>query len=538
MKKIYLTLAMVATLGMFSSCSDDDYTSKYTDPSKTSTASCDKLMTGVFLAGKQYTFNTYWRMYTWDNGIIGKYAQTIGFVNNPGSMYSAQDSYVNDRWSNFYTILAQYRTLQDVYSKESATSQADDKIFLDLSEVFLYDHLTQIIDIWGDVPFSTAGNLSLTGDVKGSRASYDDAKTLYTDVLKRLGELATDIQSLSGNLSPITSAALPSQDYINKGDLTRWVKYCNDLRLRLAVRVASQGDLASTGRAAIAEILNSNASLSTTFDDNISLVGDNGSTDEFNFSDAIRDGYKDHSRASQQMLDVLQTSKNASVGQDDYRLPIMYSKNSKGEYKGLSPREDYGDQETNVSFNEAQRVYSRIDSTTVIYNQYLRQPIITTAEVDFLRAECYLNGWANGGESAAKAAFINGVVNSTKYYFDCNAASESSYGFKGTEPAEADVRAYAEKLWNAEPNKLKVIIEQKWLNFGFLQPSQAWNEVRRTGYPELYFQTDNTAQIVKEVPVRVQYPGSERSYNTDNYNAELQKMGGSDSYYIKLFWAK
>ena len=129
MKKIYLMIALVASLGIFSACSDDDYTSKYDNPAQTTKASCDKLMTGVFYAGKDYTYNTYWRMYTWDNGIIGKYAQTIGFTNSPGSMYSAQDSYANNRWENFYKVLANFRALQNVYENESENDQKNDKIF-------------------------------------------------------------------------------------------------------------------------------------------------------------------------------------------------------------------------------------------------------------------------------------------------------------------------------------------------------------------------------------------------------------------------
>lgn len=533
MKKILTLIVGVAAVFSMNSCSDDDYTSKYDNPGQTSTASCDKLMTGVFYAGKDFTFNSYWRMYTWDNGIIGRYAQTIGFTNSPGGMYSASDSYANDRWENFYQILAQYRALQNVYTTEDANKQENDKIFLDLAEIFVYDHLSQLIDAFGDVPFEKAGYLGITGDVTGSYPSYDKATDLYTTMIQRLGALYTELKSLDGNLPPTTASALPVQDFINKGDLNKWMLYCNNLRLRLAVRVASQGPLASLGKEAIANILDGNLPVSTTFDDNIFVVGDDGSVDDFNFADGIRDGYKSHSRASQAMLDVLLTE--STLGINDYRLPIMYSKNAAGEYKGLSTHEDYGDQETNTSFPEGKRVYSRIDSTTVIYNQYLRHPIISTAEVDFLRAEAYQNGWANGN---AKQAFINGVVNSTKYYFDCNAASPSSYGFKGTEPAESDVIAYAEAMWEHASNKLEVIIQQKWLNFGFLQASLAWDDVRRTGYPALYFPTDPTAQIFVEVPSRVRYPSSERNNNVANYNAQIQAMGGTDDPYIKPFWAK
>lgn len=532
MKKIYTLIMGLTMVLSMNSCSDDDYTSKYDNPAQTSKATCDKLMTGVFYAGKDFTYNAYWRMFTWDNGIIGKYAQTIGFSNSPGSMYAASDSYANSRWENFYKVLAQFRALQNVYEQESESKQKDDKIFLDLAEIFVYDHLAQIIDLWGDVPFTTAGYLGVTGDVAGSYPTYDKATDLYTTMIQRLGAIYTEINSLSQSLSPTTASALPAQDFINKGDLTRWMKYCNNLRLRFAVRVASQGSLTSVGQAAVSEILNGNLPTSVTFEDNISLVGDDGKTDEFNFSDAIRDGYKDHSRANQAMLDVLLTEE--TLGINDYRLPIMYSKNAAGEYKGLSTHDEYGDQETNLSLPESKRVYSRIDSTTVIYNQYLRHPVITTAEVDFLKAEAYLNGWANGD---AKQAFVNGVVNSTKYYFDCNEASLSSYGFKGTAPEESDVVAYAEAMWNNASNKLEVIIQQKWLNFGFLQPTQAWNEVRRTGYPVLYYPNDPTAQLLTTIPNRVRYPSSERNNNTANYNAQVQAMGADDAY-IKLFWAK
>lgn len=518
---------------MGGACSDADYVDKYADPSKTTVATCDKLMTGVFYAGKQYTYNTYWRMFTWDNGVLGKYAQTIGFMNSPGAMYSVQDSYANDRWENFYSVLAQYRTLENVYREEEASRQADDKIFLYLSEIFVYDHLSQLIDLFGDVPFTEAGYMGIRPNVKDTYPRYERAVDLYKMMMERLGVLNKEIGRMKGELSPIVRTSLPNQDYINKGDLDKWMKYANNLRLRLAVRVASQGELTELGKKTVAEILDNGHSLSATFEDNISLVGDNGSTDEFNFSDAIREGYKDHSRASQAMLDMLLTEER--VGMNDFRLPIMYSKNAQGTYKGLSPQESFGTQEVNVDRTEDKRVYSRIDSTTVIYNQYLRHPVITTAEVDFLRAEAYQKGWARGN---AKRAFVEGVWHSTQYYFDCNAASKSSYGFKGQLPAEEQVVAFAGLLWEQSEDKYELIIGQKWLNFGFLQSSQAWNEVRRTGYPKLHFQTDETAQLLKTVPARIKYPASERNYNTVNYQEQVKTMGGKDDAYIKLFWAK
>jgi len=511
------------------SCSDDDYNSKYADPSKTNTASCEKLMTGVFYQGRDYTFNTYWRMYTWDNGIFGTYAQTIGFTNSQETLYNAQDSYANDRWANFYNVLTQFKILEKTYSELDENLKPTYRIFVCLAEIFVYDHLSQVIDIFGDVPYSKAGFLAITGNVVESYASYDSATELYTMMLDNLGSLYTEINSISGNLPPLASSYLPSQDFINKGDLSLWMKYCNSLRLRLATRVASQGTLSSKGQQVISEILNGNLPLIANSAETIKLIPD---SDGFNYETQFRDGYKDHSRASQAMIDVLTKS---VTGENDPRLPIMYSTNAAGEYRGLSTSEVYDDQSRNIALPESQRVYSRIDSTTVIYNKNLRSPIMTAAEVDFLRAEAYQRGWASGD---AKQAFIDGMLHSTEFYFDQNEVSESSYGTTMEIPEESVITAYAEKVWNAASNKEEAIITQKWFNFGYMQPTQAWNEIRRTGYPSLYYPTAPLSSILKTVPDRVMYPNTEKSYNAANYNDQIQKMGGTDSYYIKIFWAK
>ena len=532
MKKIYLYLTVLAAAFFYSACTDDQYSERYHNPATTTTASCDKLMTGVFYNGRVYTFNSYWRMYTWDNTVIGVYAQTLGFVNSAGSLYSANDSYANDRWVNFYNTLAQFRVLQNLYDGLSESDQSIYRIFMDLSEVFIYDHLSQMVDTYGDVPFKEAGYLSITGDVAGSYPSYDKAADLYTIMLDRLGALYTDIRSLNGNLDKRATESLKIQDFINYGDLNKWERYCNSLRLRLAVRVASQGDLAAKGKQVVAEILNGNYPLVSNMEETIKLDTNNQDPAAFFNPDDLRTGYIDQSRASQAMLDVLTLS---VPGENDPRLPIMYSKNAAGEYRGLSTYETYAEQQANTALPEAQRVYSRIDSTTVMYNTMFIHPVLTAAEVDFLKAEAYQNGWATGN---AKAAFVNGMLNSAKFYFAENAISPSTAGTKMDMPAESVITDYAGKVWDAAANKQEVIITQKWLHFGFMQPVQAWNERRRTGYPQLYYPEDPTAQLLKKLPDRVRYTTSERSNNSKNYNAQIQAMGGTDDPYRKLFWAK
>ena len=531
MKNIKIITLGLAALLSFGSCSDDDYTEKYENPAQTTNASCDKLMTGVFYGARKYIYNSYDRMYMWENGILGRYAQTIGFSNAESTLWSANDGYVNTRWANFYETLIQFRALQNKFENEDEKMQANDKIYIALGEVVVLDQLSQMVDAFGDVPFSEAGYLGLTGDVQGSFPSYDNAADLYKMMIERLGKLSSDINAYKANPSPLAAESLPKQDFINNGDLTKWVKYTNGLRLRLAMRVSSNGALKEQGIAAVKDVLAGGKAILAGSDEDIYVQPD---LDGFNFVDNIRDGYKDHSRASQEMLNVLLTEDE--VGQNDYRLPIMYSKNAAGEYKGMSTHEKLADQTHNIELPEAERVYSRIDSTTVIYNSHLMSPIVTKAEMDFLKAEAIERKMVSGD---AKTAFVDGVMHSTQMYFAENEVSESTLGnHTAVAPSDADVRAYAAKLWDNADNKLEIIGAQKWLHFGFLQTSQAWSELRRTGYPELYYPKDPTAQLFKTLPHRVRYPASERNNNTEKYNEQLQKMGGKDDAYIKLFWAK
>ncbi|MDR3119632.1 MAG: SusD/RagB family nutrient-binding outer membrane lipoprotein [Mediterranea sp.] len=534
MKKIHLYLILAAAL-FVSACADSEYTNRYYNPAKTTRASCDKLMTGVFHTGRVYTFNSYWRAWTWDNYSIGVYAQTIGFLNEEGQIYSVSDSYANDRWVNFYNTLTQFRVLQHVYDGLSGQEQATFRIFKDLAEVFVYDHLSQIVDIWGDVPFEKAGYLYITGNVAGSYPAYDKANVLYGMMLDRLGELYTSIHSLNGNLNAQAAAALPEQDFINGGDLDKWEAYCNSLRLRLAVRVASQGILAEKGKQIIAEMINGNLPVATDNTKTIRLLSNADDTPNFFNPDDLRTGYMDanYINASQAMINALT---KAVAGENDPRLPVLYSKNADGLYKGLDPEnETYAQQYDNVQKSSEERAYSRIDSTTVGYNTAFISPIITASEVAFLKAEAYLRGWANGD---AKQEYIKGILYSAQFYFNENEISPSTYGTKLAYPGDDTITAYAGKAWEAAGDKLEAIVTQKWLNFGFIQPLQAWNDLRRTGYPVLYFPVDNGAQLLKNAPQRIRYPHSERSNNTANYNAQVQAMDGNDDYYTKIFWAK
>ncbi len=64
--------------------------------------------------------------------------------------------------------------------------------------------------------------------------------------------------------------------------------------------------------------------------------------------------------------------------------------------------------------------------------------------------------------------------------------------------------------------------------------------MRRSGYPRLKSPAEyGFGQFLtggQEIPVRLCYPILESSYNKTGYDEALDRMGGSNSWYIPLWW--
>lgn len=530
MKKLYsLILAVVAVVAI-SSCSKDDFKEKYVDPSKTTSVSCDKLMTGAFMYGRDYTFNAYWRMYTWDN-YFGKLCQNIGTGTNSGSMYYINDGYASDRWKSFYRVLRNYRVMQ-------ANAKEDDRIYLALTEVFMYDHLSQLVDIFGPVPFEEAGYLPQTGNIASSLAKFDSDVDLYRMMLTNLDALYTEIGTLAENLTPEQKTSLPKQDFICGGNLEMWQSYANALLLRLGVHVSAKGALTAEGKAAVAKA--AGRKLPTTWENSIKVESD---FDGFNYWENFRDSWKDiNATASQGVIDAFRVT-----GADDPRLAVVYIPNEAGEYFGEGYHETAEQQSANNTYDGyANRYYAALNRATFTYNNLFVSPIFSAAEAWFLLAEAYQQNYAAGN---AENAFKNAIAASIEQYYDENVNSSQEKGGPGSGneyfkkftaddiPSNADALAFAANVWNAYTNKLEGIMTQKWAHFGITQPTQAWTDIRRTGYPKLTYPTD-TGSGVKYANIvnRVKYPNDETEHNKANYEAAKANVDGDSADFV-LFWA-
>lgn len=504
--------------GMFSACSEEDFSSKYVNSSKTTVVTCEKLMTGILFQGAPYTFKDYYTIFYFDRSGVSRYSQTLGFVNSD-DRYQLPYAGIDNRWSNFYKLLIQYRLLEKTYSELPEVSKSDYLPFVSISKAYMLDHLSQMSDVFGDIPYSAAGMLSQTHDVTTARPSYDTATSIYTSVLEGLKEC--NEQLASATLSSLTTNYLSAQDFVNKGDVMKWRRYINSVRLRVALRLSSQGDMSTQAQGVVSEILGNPSTYPIVESNDQNSVMTPDEDGFIDFAKGVESGYEtwsgEFNRAPAAMVERM-------IG--DPRLEIFFDENGAKDYVGINTTGLQEDQQTKF---EAGDFYCAYDSATFSRNRVLPGILVNAAEVSFAKAEAFQRNLATG---VAKNAFIAGVTQSIEFYYAVNATG--TYRTAITAPSALEVETFANNAWDNAANKLEVILTQKWLNYNWMQGQQAWAQIRRTGIPALLFPTDAAAKLVPEVPNRLPYASSESDDNTVNYD----KVKAMDNWTTKMFWAK
>ena len=85
---------------------------------------------------------------------------------------------------------------------------------------------------------------------------------------------------------------------------------------------------------------------------------------------------------------------------------------------------------------------------------------------------------------------------------------------------------------------------QAWI-LHMMNPAEAWANLRRANYPVIYdrkslgdngdFTSDDSNM---DTPTRLRYPSLEKKYNTVNYQAAIDRMGGVDDWHHHVWWDK
>ena len=523
MKNIFLILLSVMLVA--TACTTSDFEEAYPDPSKISFSTVEKQFTGFLQANKDYVVPSYWNYFVVYRITANRYNQVVGWV-NATNQYVPGGGAVNDRWGNFYGFLAQYREIQKIYEGLSDDDKADRRIYMIAATIYLYDAAQKVVDLHGDIPWSEAGMMSFNGgDYTISLPKYDKAEDIYTKMLDDLKGFSDELNSI--NVQAGILAGFKTQDIVNKGDLTKWKKYCNSLRLRMLTRVSGVAAFQSRVTAEVNGILGNPTSypIVSNNDENIQIkIFDLSSPIH---SKGFRTGLEDWdgNLAGKAIIDYMKAN-------SDPRLPVMFQPGTEanGDYFGVDPLATSGEQEAAILTN----TISRYNWSTISRNEFFPGVLVNASEVNFIAAEGYLNA---GNDAMAKTAYEAGISNSIKNYFLYRSVSNNADSGPVTEPTDAEIAAYIAQSgvsWSnatTKQAKLALIAMQKWVDYSVIQPLDNWAEIRRLNVPQLNFWVDQ-ADAQKNPPTRWQYPDSEKSYNTENYNA----VSGNDKISNKIFW--
>ncbi len=395
-------------------------------------------------------------------------------------------------------------------------------------KVYIFSRLT---DMYGDIPYTAAG-MGFYEQVL--QPWYDRQEDIYADFFVELEDAVAQLDATKGQVSG---------DLFFFGDVEKWKRFGNSLRMRLGFRIIKV-DPAESHRQVTAAIqggvMQSNDDIAMMRHSNFSFgAGENrgnGRSQVFRASDNA-EGYR-----------LVSTLVNYMDETEDPRLTRYggtYLGITSGSYGqditehvriGLTPGAmwwnewaDYGDVHDSEGNYVAYLAHGFKHMMPSRYVSALDAPFFhfTYAETELYLAEAVARGWIAGD---AESHFRN--------------ASLASFGHVGMYPGapaitqeEIDAFFAATPFPANAPDQIRFVNEQHWVNF-FLNGVEAYSNYRRSGYPELQHFTgvEWYAPGAPEMPRRLLYPEREAVLNTANYQETIARMGGRNDWLVRVWW--
>ena len=449
------------------------------------------------------------------------FANSAPFFNSDGYTYNSK--WVTDGfWNAYYVgVLKQFKTAQAIVDQKPAYGN----IFQTM-RIFTAMCTAQATDLFGDMPYTQAA-------LGNSNAEYDTQKSIYADIFKELSEAVERLKADKGNATMITFK--PKQDLIYDGDLEKWIKLGNSLRLRYAMRLAyiDPETAKKEAEAALAGggMLDSNA-------DNAGVYISGRGATGWPLLQISGWGEFCMSKTMERML------KRCSSVMDP-RTPLWFghterSKVENPEYAGIPNGLPVGelakypkDARSCVWGLQTAPTWNSKGVGKFTYNIAKRQKVMDYAEVCFLKAEMALRGWAKSIN--AKSMYLAGIQAS----FDNERANvdPSLYSTKNDETYK-NSGSVAWETQSSLEGHLEQIMTQKWLA---LYPNgvEAWTEFRRTGYPKLTpvkLSLDPSINADKgEFIKKLRYVDDERRENP-NATQKTLNDGRGDGSNVRVWW--
>lgn len=561
MKKIWMMLFAALALAGANSCSDDYMEEMNTDGTKSSTIDPSTQLTTALLQ----TYGDFGLMDTYRNYITGFTQYYMGGWNvaaHAGSNWAKNDI-MSQMWDRYYSIAV--KNLVDAIDR---TQESPDlNAALRIHKVYLLSVLT---DMYGDVPCSEAG-LGYIGGI--SNPKYDTQQDIYHFFFEELAECVSQLGTSNSRISgDVTSLG---------GDPAAWKRYANSLCMRFAMRISD----VEPGKAKeeFEKAMNADGGYIGSAADDAYVIH---TTAPFTLYDGARE-LDFRANALSEMLYgqdptsptfVCSTLYNRMEETGDPRLHRIcrnyinttrletspegcfdvtdevtaWKTNGGAGTQANNPGEGWYHNWPTVPNNADIPTLERLvrENPSAGYDQSnyparMVRPflaiafeesscpgvLLTSAEVEFLLAEAAVKGWAVTGDT--RSHYEAGVTAAMRFLND-----HYNLVDKITEQEIAGYIA-ANPLGD---NPKEAINTQAWI-LHLTNPAEGWSNLRRSDYPVLlerqqfgYFDGFTYEDNDMTPPVRLKYPNLESKYNGANYNAAIERLGGTDDWHKRNWW--
>lgn len=460
----------------------------------------------------------------------GYYADSkVSGWDNTISNYNPTDNWTNVFLKSDKIIPVLYTNLTVV---EKLCEESGDDMPLMVANIIKVAAMSRVTDTYGPIPYSQIGK---DGKIE---TPYDPQDKVYD---KFFEELTNSVNALNAKLVDNPDYTIPSSaDYVYKGDVKKWIRFANSLKMRLAMRIVYADKEKAQAR----------------FVEAMDPV--NGGIMEQNDQNAMWDYFKSSSNpiyvasrynSAEGSLTGGDSHAAADIicymnGYNDNRREKYFVKSEYGypEYVGVRRGIELS------TLGKNARKYSGInvaESDPVIW--------MNAAETYFLRAEAVaVHGFTNPHETmTAKDLYEEGIRKSFEQWgADLGYYLEDDYSTPQTYNDPESVNSYSERLseitvkWNdgaAQEEKQERIIIQKWIA-NWTLGNEAWADYRRTGYPKLIPATaegnKSGGKVDSELGARrMPYPADEYVSNKNNVlEAVSEYLKGADEMGTFIWW--
>lgn len=352
------------------------------------------------------------------------------------------------------------------------------------SEILAVYTWTILVNTFGNVPYAEAL------DFNKPTPKYDDAAGIYTDLFKRL-------DTALGALDPAADG-LGSGDLIYAGSVSKWAKFGNSLKLRMALTVADVDATTAKAKAeqAFGKTFTANADNAT-----LAFTAAQPNTNPL---------YEDISPIFNRQ-DFVGTSFfiNQLNTLSDPRLPYYFKPKPI-----VTPVAYVG------GTAGATSPYANFSAPGLALESPILPGVLQTySEVEFLLAEAVARGFTG----------VTGTAES--HYNAAITASIQSFGFSATSAATYLAQPGVAYTTAAGDYRQKIGTQKYYALYD--NPVETYKEVRRLDYPRIIA----PASAISAFPVRLPYPTTEKNLNTASNSAAATAMGG-DVVTSKIFWDK